>query len=67
MIALVLVPLTVLLMAWTAHINYKLGLEEGYEAATQDHRILDICTVYAQDGYTASEAMERITAIVLEG
>lgn len=67
MIVLITVPIMLLLFGLSAIINYKLGLEEGYEAATQDHRILDICTVYAQDGYTAHEAMEMITEIVLEG
>ena len=52
-------------------VSYRMGLEEACrildeETPDTDHRILDICTVYAQDGYTASEAMEMITGIVLE-
>ena len=78
MVAIICITIiTVCTIAIIASMSYRMGLEEAINIIREDdeeicrislyHRILDICTVYAQDGYTASEAMEKITAIVLEG
>ena len=66
-ILLVVIPAVMGIVTVIAYINYHLGLEDGSRISDREHRILDICCLYRQGWYTASEVAEMVTEVMEEG
>ena len=68
MIVFITVPIMLLLLALSAVVNYKLGLEDGSKLMSdREFEILNICCLYRQGHYTAHEVAEMVTEVMEEG